>query len=179
MIAHFLMRQYLCVQGCFLFQMVELGLDVTVMAIPFRDGYGFQGRIKFGGDPKEIWQQPCTHWSQMLCQTQSEVFVSTSFYCLNLWNMSVSFPVWLYMCDFNILQTDVKMVVLRVMMHCEGCASTVKRAVKRIPAIPFPPVQSNSLVMSMLLPVSPLTLSCKSSPSQTYNVVMEHLCSAP
>ncbi len=83
------------------------------------------------------------------------------------------------MCGFNILQTDVKMVVLRVMMHCEGCASTVKRAVKRIPGIPFPPVQSNSLMMSMLLPVSPLTLPCKSSPSQTYNVVMEHLCSAP
>ncbi|CAK9227516.1 unnamed protein product [Sphagnum troendelagicum] len=39
------------------------------------------------------------------------------------------------MCDFNILQTDVKMVVLRVMMHFEGCASTVKRAVKRIPGI--------------------------------------------
>ncbi len=31
------------------------------------------------------------------------------------------------------LQTDIKTVVLRVMMHCEGCASTVKRAVKRIP----------------------------------------------
>lgn len=65
------------------------------------------------------------------------------------------------------------------MMHCEGCASTVKRAVKRIPGIPSPPVQSSSLMMSMLLPVSPLTLSCKSSPSQTYNVAMEHLCSAP
>jgi hypothetical protein len=32
-----------------------------------------------------------------------------------------------------LLQTDIKTVVLRVMMHCEGCASTVKRAVKRIP----------------------------------------------
>jgi hypothetical protein len=30
-------------------------------------------------------------------------------------------------------EVDVKVVVLRVMMHCEGCASTVKRAVKRIP----------------------------------------------
>lgn len=32
-------------------------------------------------------------------------------------------------------ETDIKTVVLRVMMHCEGCASTVKRAVKRIPGM--------------------------------------------
>jgi hypothetical protein len=54
MIAHFLLRQYLCVQGCILFSGGRIRLDVTVMAIPFRDGYGCQGRILFGEDPKEI-----------------------------------------------------------------------------------------------------------------------------
>jgi len=33
-----------------------------------------------------------------------------------------------------LLQTvEVKTVVLKVVMHCEGCASSVKRAVARIP----------------------------------------------
>jgi len=53
--------------------------------------------------------------------------------CVHMRDMGLHVCLELNLFGVLLLQTDIKTVVLRVMMHCEGCASTVKRAVKRIP----------------------------------------------
>ncbi|KAH8963256.1 hypothetical protein BDL97_05G144500 [Sphagnum fallax] len=58
-------------------------------------------------------------------------------------------------------ETDVKMVVLRVMMHCEGCASTVKRAVKRIPGITSYQVDFPGQKVTVMGAVKPEEVFCQ------------------
>ncbi len=53
--------------------------------------------------------------------------------CVHMRDVGLHVCLELNLFGVLLLQTDIKTVVLRVMMHCEGCASTVKRAVKRIP----------------------------------------------